>query len=639
MQQPISERREAVNLLYSNSGIGLFISFFAASVLVASFPSTDTLHYFKVAWWLIICATALLRLIDLLFYFTRTLRKDNFTIGRAFTRFCIGATVTSSLWSIYAVIIITQPSTSWAELAITSIIIAAFSGGSVSLLSAARRLSILYTSILTLPLSIALLMTDIEYYTTLGLLSLAFFIVMVLGASRTGRFTAKAIHFKHQNEHLLTHMEQEVAKRTKEIHSLSNIDPLTGLHNRKAFVNKLSYRLSTQPNTQLAILFIDLDGFKAINDSLGHKAGDIVIKEASQRINNLTPSVALLCRWGGDEFLLAVEQSDGLLDYAQSYIDAISKPYLIDGSKLNLGATIGVAYYPQHGKDHERLIQRADMAMYHQKRDQKGKVGIFDESLREHLLRELKLRDHLQNAIHRHELYLVYQPIIDTQTGQMTAVEALLRWQLDDELVPPDEFITIAEQYGLIRSIGIWVLGEACLAGKRLQRLYPNLGICINVSIQQLLDDDFPNEVAATLKRADFAPNNLDLEITESLFAHDKRKLIDNIARLKKLGVKVSIDDFGTGYSSLSVMQEFNVDFVKIDRSFVWSMETGGEAIVKAVSQIATAFGYRVVAEGVETEEQRQRLAQMNINFLQGYLFSRPVRENELPEIIAPTQQ
>ena len=209
-------------------------------------------------------------------------------------------------------------------------------------------------------------------------------------------------------------------------------------------------------------------------------------------------------------------------------------------------------------------------------------------------------------------------------------MEALLRWTLDGERIPPDEFITIAEQYGFIRNIGIWVLGEACLAGKRLQSVAPDLAVCVNVSIQQLLDDNFPDEVAATLERTGFAPDKLDLEITESLFAHDKRRMISNIARIKALGVKISIDDFGTGYSSLSAMQEFDVDFVKIDRSFVWTMESGGKAIVEAVSQIASAFEYKVIAEGVETPEQQRLLSSMGIDYLQGYWFLHPVPEQEL---------
>ncbi|MCO4786418.1 MAG: EAL domain-containing protein, partial [Marinomonas atlantica] len=482
----------------------------------------------------------------------------------------------------------------------------------------------------TLPLAIALLFSDEPFHNTLSYLTFAFFIVMTSGAKKAAQFTSRSIHLKHQNDHLLSHMEQEVAKRTQEIYSLSNIDPLTSLFNRKAFSEKLYYRLQTQPNTKLAVLFIDLDGFKTINDSLGHETGDTVIRKASKRIQqNIEPS-DLLCRWGGDEFLLVVEQHDQLLEDAQELITQISSPYVIDGSKLCIGATVGISYYPQHGSQHDRLIQRADMAMYHQKRTEKGRVGIFDESLREHLLRELRLRDHLENAIHRHELFLVYQPIIATDTGRIDAVEALLRWRLDNEMIPPDEFIGVAEQYGFIRAIGLWVLGEACLAGKRMHAHNPELSVSVNVSIQQLLDEDFPDEVAAILKHTDFPAHYLDLEITESLFAHDKRRLIENITQLKKTGIKVSIDDFGTGYSSLSVMQEFDVDYVKIDRSFIWSMDTGGRAIVEAVSQIGSAFNYKVVAEGVETEEQRRLLTNLGIEYLQGYLFLPPVPEEQL---------
>ncbi|MEC8484895.1 MAG: EAL domain-containing protein, partial [Pseudomonadota bacterium] len=573
-------------------------------------------------------AVVLLRLIDLAYFFSRARHKDGQTIKSAFRRFAMGASISGGLWGGYAAAIVHTDN--WAEIAITCIVISAFAGGSVSLLSSSRKLSSIYCALVSLPLAISLLLSDNDLHSTLGYLTLAFSLVMFAGANKAALFTSRSIHLKHQNDHLISHMEQEVAKRTQEIYSLSNIDPLTGLYNRKAFSEKLDYRLQTQPNTQLAVLFIDLDGFKTINDSLGHETGDHVISEASKRIQqNVEPS-DLLCRWGGDEFLLAVEQHDGLLDDAQELIDTISIPYVVDGSKLNLGATIGIAYYPQHGSQHERIIQRADMAMYNQKRTEKGRVGIFDESLREQLMRELRLRDHLENAIHRHELFLVFQPIIATNTGKIEAVEALLRWQLDGEMIPPDEFIAVAEQYGFIRSIGLWVLGEACLAGKRMHKHNPELGVSVNVSIQQLLDDDFPDEVAATLKRTGFPAHSLDLEITESLFAHDKKRLIENIRRLKQTGIQVSIDDFGTGYSSLSAMQEFDVDYVKIDRSFIWSMDTGGRAIVEAVSQIAASFNYKVVAEGVETEEQRRLLTNMGVEYLQGYLFLPPTPEDKL---------
>lgn len=624
------EQKDAINLLYSNVGMGLIISFLTSTVLVVMFPHSEANRLSQVIWWGAMNAILALRLLDLGYFFVKARHQDDFSYDRALVRFNTGALLTAALWSIYSVMV--SQTENWAELAITCIIIAAFSGGSVTFLSGARKLSMIYCGMLTLPLGIALLLSEQKDYITLGYLTVAFFFVMVTGASKAARYTARSIHLKHQNDHLLSHMEQEVAKRTQEIYSLSNIDPLTGLYNRKAFSEKLDYRLQTQPNSQFAVMFIDLDGFKTINDSLGHETGDHVIREVGKRIQqNIEPS-DLLCRWGGDEFLLAVEQHDGLMEDAQELIDLISIPYVVDGSKLSLGATIGVSYYPQHGTQHERLIQRADMAMYHQKRSQKSRVGVFDESLREKLLREIRLRDHLENAIHRHELFLVYQPIIATETGKIDAVEALLRWRLDNEMIPPDEFIGIAEQYGFIRAIGLWVLGEACLAGKRMQNYHPELGVSVNVSIQQLLDEDFPEEVAATLKRTEFPAHCLDLEITESLFAYDKHRLINNIKRLKDLGIQVSIDDFGTGYSSLSVMQEFDVDYVKIDRSFIWSMDTGGRAIVEAVSQIAAAFDYKVVAEGVETEDQRRLLTNMGIEYLQGYLFLPPVPENELIE-------
>ncbi|RDL45357.1 GGDEF-domain containing protein [Marinomonas piezotolerans] len=624
-----SERNDAIDILYANISAGLVSTFIAASVLVYVFDHQGVVRTLQYAWLAVFISILVLRLVDIVYFYRRVRHSSNhFDYGRAFTRFSIGILLTATLWAVYAIALL--PYTTVTELAAISIVISAFAGGSANILSGSRRVSLTYSLILTLPYSIALLLSDSVFHNQIGLLAVTFSIIMAISVNKAAKFTSHAIHLKHQNDHLLKHMEQEVSKRTKEIYALSNIDPLTGLYNRKAFVEKLDYRLQTQPSNELAILFIDLDSFKTINDSLGHEVGDIVITDAANRISRSSHSQDLICRWGGDEFLIAIDLNDNSLIRAQHLIDQISEPYHIDGSKLQIGATIGVAYYPAHGNDHERLIQRADMAMYDQKRNEKGKVGLFNESLREQLLREIHLRDHLENAIHRHELFLMYQPIIETNSDKIVAVEALLRWQLDTELIPPDEFVSIAEQYGLIKPIGLWVLGEACMAGKRLQALSPELAVCVNVSIQQLLDDHFPNDVSVILKQTGLEANRLMLEITESLFAHDKRRLIDNINRLKASGVQVSIDDFGTGYSSLSSMQEFDVDCVKIDRSFIWSMDKGGLAIVEAVTQIARSFDYYVVAEGVETEAQRRILSELNIKYIQGFLFSKPLSEEEL---------
>ena len=623
------EQKDAVDLLYNNMNTGIASTFIASTIFVFAFPHEGALRLLQLSWWGGMSALLFIRVIDMLYFYGRVRHSNNdFDHGRAFARFTIGIIVTALFWAAYSVYML--PYSSVPEVAVLSIVISAFAGGAANLLSGSRKISMVYSGILTIPFAVALILSEENFHNTLGVLALTFAVIMLLSANKSAKFTSKAIHLKYQNDHLLSHMEQEVEKRTKEIYSLSNTDPLTGLYNRKAFVEKLDYRLLTQPNIHQAILFIDLDGFKTINDSLGHEVGDHVIREAGKRIIQSCHANDLVCRWGGDEFLLAVEQGDQVIENAQKLIDVISEPYQIDGSKLSIGATIGISYYPTHGSDHERLIQRADMAMYNQKRDQKGKVGIFDESLREQLLREIRLRDHLENAIHRHELFLVFQPILEAKNSRVSAVEALLRWRLDGEYIPPDEFINIAEQYGLIKPIGLWVLGEACMAGKRLQNLVPDLSVCVNVSIQQLLDESFPEDVKATLERTDFQPKNLHLEITESLFAHDKRRLIENISRLKQVGVEVSIDDFGTGYSSLSLMQEFDVDLVKIDRTFIWTMDKGGRAIVEAVSQIAASFGYKVVAEGVETEAQRKILTDMGIDYLQGYLFLQPVTEDEM---------
>ncbi|WP_163132055.1 bifunctional diguanylate cyclase/phosphodiesterase [Agarivorans sp. Alg241-V36] len=556
-------------------------------------------------------------------------------------RFILGANITAVMWSIYILKVISNPLSGDIDLSTHIIIISAMAGGSATVLAGHKYTAMAYAFILLAPPSVGLMFSGIYERQMLGILGVLFGIVMVVIAKKNAEFTAQAVLLKNQNAVLVHHMEEKVEQRTHTIYELSNLDPLTGLFNRTAFLQHLKLRLleAKQHQRSLAVLFIDLDGFKKINDAIGHDTGDQVLNNTAQRLKHLCQNHQLLCRWGGDEFLLAIEDCDESLakDRSNEIIQALSAAYTFANNRLSVGATVGIALYPQHSENEHSLIRLADTAMYAQKKRAPSTVGVFSDQLEKQIHRELLLKDGLSQAIDKHQLSLVYQPIIDANDCQVVSFEALLRWRLNDEMIPPDEFISIAEQYGLIRRIGQWVLEQACQTASTWAQRH-TIAICVNVSVAQLEDDDFVEIVSTALQNSQLAPELLHIEMTESVFTSDIGLLAEQIKALQDIGVKVSIDDFGTGYSSLSIMQDLAVNVVKIDRSFVQRIDTNGYAIITAVMHMARALNYSVVAEGIETQKQMQILRSLGVDYLQGYYFAKPLAIEQVEQLISSEQ-
>ncbi|MFQ3236075.1 MAG: diguanylate cyclase (GGDEF)-like protein [Paraglaciecola sp.] len=619
-----SEERDAAALLYQNSLGSILVSFFAATLLIFAF-NNSVLTPFKQTWWGLMLLILSVRLVDSFWWRTKQLGTQ-YNGRRATLRFVSGTLATAVMWCIYSLSICSYVDT--IELASTIIIVSAMAGGATSVLAANKKTAMAYSFILLVPFSIGLLMSD-DYRQVLGVLGLSFGLVMMMSAKKAADFTAQVIKLKNENTMLVHHMEEQVEKRTRTIYELSNLDALTGLFNRTAFLGHLKKGLDSciKYEQPMALLFIDLDGFKKINDTIGHNAGDQILTQTAARLKERCSNPALLCRWGGDEFLLALPNTQELdaVAQAQKLIECISKPYLFENTQLSLGATIGIALYPQHTDNELKLIQLADMAMYHQKKRDISTVGVFSETLGNKLNREQYLKDGLARAIESDELRLNFQPIIASDSGRVSAFEALLRWQKNGENIAPMEFIPIAEQYGFIRKIGGWVLNQACIAAKKWPQ---QVAVTVNVSVNQLQADDFIHVVDSALLTSQLPATLLHLEVTESVFSKEKDIIIARIKLLQSRGIKVSIDDFGTEYSSLSVMQDLAVNIVKIDRSFIARLDSSGLAIVKAVINIAKAFNYQVVAEGVETEQQAQALQKLGVHFSQGFFFSRPIEEH-----------
>jgi diguanylate cyclase (GGDEF)-like protein len=626
-KEEVTEQKEALKILYANIRSGLAISIITSVIMVFGFNFSENdndINLDKVIWLIAMLFVLILRFVDALL-FSKEVNYQSFVPDKYILRFFLGCVVTAALWSFYAIWFYATAST--IEITTTIIILSSLAGGSVNVLSGSRYTAMLFSFILIAPYSCFLIFSEVHYLQILGGLGISFSFIMLLTSNKSASFTQQAIRLKYLNTHLLADMEEKVEKRTAQIYRLSNTDSLTGFLNRTAFIKECKKELNSNSHNQYALFFIDLDRFKQINDSLGHEAGDSVLKETAARISTQFPNYKSKCRWGGDEFLVFIPYNDGdeTNQLAYQLIEDITAPQACLNYQEWVSATIGIAIYPDNGRDLNSLIKSADIAMYHQKRLNKGAFALFDQSLQLKLEREHYLSIRLKSAIAENALRLVLQPIVDSHTNQVSCFEALLRWQMDGENVTPDEFIPIAEQYNLINEIGYWVIKQACTEYTQYNLDTNQIAISVNVSVIQLQDKHFVSTLHEIIKSFNISPENIHLEVTESIFANDRETFLHAIKSLQSLGFCISIDDFGTGYSSLSSMLDMGVDIVKIDKSFVQTMDENGLSIINAVVQIASSLNFNVVAEGVETQAQATILKEVGVSHLQGYYFSKPI--------------
>jgi diguanylate cyclase (GGDEF)-like protein len=372
-------------------------------------------------------------------------------------------------------------------------------------------------------------------------------------------------------------------------------------------------------------MFVDLDRFKAINDSLGHAVGDALLKDVAGRLVNQLRVGDTICRIGGDEFVVVlpeVKRSSDVAHVAQKVIEQLSAPIRVEGRELVVTCSIGISVYPDDGRDAESLIRNADAAMYHAKELGRANYQFFTAEMNQAASRRLQLEGDLRRAIGRDELRVHFQPIVECASGRVAAHEALVRWQHPERgLVHPGDFIHLAEETGLILKLGEWVLRGACARAAGA-----GVPIAVNLSARQFNDPQLARLVGRALKASGLAPKLLELEITESTAMQQTDVTLRTLKKLKQLGVSIAIDDFGTGYSSLSYLRRFPVDKVKIDRSFVAEVPGNRDqsALVSAIVALAHALQIKVVAEGVETEAQRDFLRSCGCDYIQGYLVGRP---------------
>ena len=429
--------------------------------------------------------------------------------------------------------------------------------------------------------------------------------------------------------------DDEPPRRT--VSAAPTVDSLTQLPTRVYFEDRLAAAATKADAnaSRLALLFIDLDGFKPVNDTYGHSIGDIVLEQVGQRLKAMSRGKDVVARVGGDEFLLLlsnVTTQEGIAHVAERLIQGISQPYQAEGREVMISCSVGIAIYPD-GCSHSKLIARADAAMYSSKRSGGSKFCFYSNAMDADAEAQFELLRDLRKAVASKEFELFYQPKIDAKSGKVTAVEALLRWKHPTRgMLLPSTFIPIAERFGLIGAIGNWVIEDACRQSRQWREKGVRMRVAINLSAHQMRQDDIVERITDALHAHKIHPSLLTCEITESAAMEDTKTTQTTFRRLGELGTHLSIDDFGTGYSSLSYLRKLPAEELKIDRSFIMDLEHSADAraVVDAVIKLAHALGLKVVAEGVENQRQQQVLTQMGCDELQGFLFAKPMSARAL---------
>ncbi len=438
---------------------------------------------------------------------------------------------------------------------------------------------------------------------------------------------------------LFASASKTLERRAREKEHQALHDVLTSLANRALFHDRLkqALRIAERENHGVSVMIMDLDRFKEINDTLGHQSGDTVLKEVARRLHQTVRETDTIARLGGDEFAVLlpnVPDPAVSLNVADKIRHTLNQAFMVHGLTLDIRASIGIASYPDHGKDVETLIQRADIAMYLAK-SAKTEVEVYTSERDQYSPSRLALVSEMREAIDQKEFILHYQPKVNLKTGECGGVEALLRWDHPlRETIGPDEFIPLAEHTGLIEPLTRHVLDTALQQSAEWRKEKLNMPIAVNLSARSLLDENFPEHVAEALKRWQVAPSSLQFEITESTLVSDPKRALGVISRLTNLGVQFSIDDFGTGYSSLSHLRRLPLRELKIDKSFVMNMtnDENDHVIVRSTIDLGRNLGLQVVAEGVESVEVWEKLSELGCDYAQGYYLSRPVPADGLAQ-------
>ena len=610
------------------------------------------------------------RTLDLAFLHPHRRRQSGELDGkREIARFAVGLLSSATLWALFPVLFF--PTMNENGRTAASVVLAAMAGGSATVLGPSLPLAITYCTALLLTPGLVFFTLAGRESTFLGMLALAMLAATAAASRVANRLVVKSLRLSHINQALVTQseaqrreteaanarlataqvalndanqtlerrielrtadLEHEIGERQRYAEALARLastDPLTGLWNRTTFAERLACMLADADagGTRIAVVFLDLDNFKQVNDVRGHTAGDQVLQTSAHLLSQAADETVQLARWGGDEFVMAVpitEDSQSVVEMATSLRHVLMRPLNTGIDAVRIDATVGIAIFPEDGRTQDELIRAADVAMYEAKKEGKGRVKLFDPALARNVAERHRLEQALREAMARNEFSLAYQPIISAATGRCKAFEALLRWQHPDlGSIGPSTFIPIAEQTGQIATIGRWVLMEACKAAASWAD--PTLSVTVNASVSQAVSGMLLDDVEDALAQTGLAASRLEIEITESMFVSDHVRVAPVFEDLRRRGIRVLLDDFGTGFSSLAYLGKLPLDVIKIDQNFVRTADRDGYAIIQAILSIADALALEVTAEGVETAAQQHTLTAMGVDNLQGFLLGRPM--------------
>lgn len=444
----------------------------------------------------------------------------------------------------------------------------------------------------------------------------------------------------YKNSELIEKLEQEHQASQK----AASVDSLTGLYNRRLFIFQAQKKLSAAKRNRLAyaVLFVDLDRFKTINDTLGHRIGDLLLKEVANRLSTSTRESDVVARFGGDEFVVMLSElatEKNITPIVEKIINSISKPYEnLDGHQITTSPSIGIAVYPRDGSDIDSLLLNADAAMYKSKKAGRGRYSFFDASLNKVSIQKFKLEQRMPSAMTNDEFVLHYQPKVRLVDYRVIGLEALIRWQHPEELlIYPNDFVDLAEKSGLITQLGTWVLAEACrqVITWQTDGLEP-IPVALNVSPLELHHADYASKFIKTIDHFNVSPKLLEIEVTESAFIEDREIVAENLTILAENGINISLDDFGKGFSNLENVRSLPINTIKIDRSFIKDIRNNynDNSIVYSTIALAQRLKLKVIAEGVETQDQLRNLKVAGCDQVQGYYFSRPVPDDKIREFI-----
>jgi diguanylate cyclase (GGDEF)-like protein/PAS domain S-box-containing protein len=464
------------------------------------------------------------------------------------------------------------------------------------------------------------------------------------GSSYPTKCKLQLVEPKDSHSEILVWIQDLTERKQMEntIRQMAYYDSLTGLPNRNLLNDRLAVALANASRNyqKVAILFLDLDHFKTINDSLGHEAGDQLLQQVSLRIKGILRKQDTIARMGGDEFIILIPgltDTDHTARLAEKILDAVTPVFKIGDNELYIGCSIGIAIFPDDGMEIKTLLKNSDLAMYRAKEKGRNTFQLYTPSMNFKAMERLAVEKNLRKALDREEFELHYQPKINLKSGQIAGMEALIRWDSPElGMVMPNQFIPIAEETRLIIQMGHWVLLTACQQARIWRETgLPQTPISVNLSVVQFTHPNLVSEISKILKQTNTPPHYLELEITESVLMKDTTLAVSILNKLSALGIKISIDDFGTGFSSLNYLKNLPLDYLKIDQTFIkdFNLRTNS-AITKAIVTLAQSLDMKTIAEGVETEEQRKFLTELNCDEAQGYLFSKPITRDEMGDLL-----